>query len=109
MGARVKDGRDVVAEMERRDIACARALDTTIHSSYFATALDCPIAAELAINDGFDDASVRTWASEDARDRRLRWADPSEVDAVVGPTWIVVCEFESTSWEIQSKLGGLNH
>ncbi|MDQ4027651.1 MAG: hypothetical protein M3214_06310 [Actinomycetota bacterium] len=101
--------RDVAAEMERRDIACARAAGATLDSSYFGTALDCAIPAELAINDGFDDASIRTWTSEDARDRWLRAAEPAAVNAVVGPTWIVVCEFEATCWEIQSKIGGRHH
>lgn len=101
--------RDVAAEMARRDIACARAIGATIDSMYFASALECPIHAELAINDGFDDASIRSWASEDARDRWLGAIDPSDVNAVVGPTWIVLCEFEATCWEIQSNIGGLNH
>ena len=101
--------RDVAAEMARRDIACARVIEARNDSSYFATALACPIPAELAIDDGFDDASIRTWASEDARDRWLDATNPSDVNAVVGPTWTVLCEFEATCWEIQSKIGGLNH
>jgi hypothetical protein len=101
--------RDVAAAMARRDIGCGRIIEATIDSEYFSTALDCQIPAELAINDGFDNASIRTWASEDARDRWLGSRDPSDVNAVVGPTWMVMCEFESTCWEIQSKIGGLNN
>jgi hypothetical protein len=100
---------EVAAEMAQRDIGCRRTREATVESSAFAIALDCRIPAELAIDDGFDDASIRMWASEEARDRWLERTDPWQVNAAVGPTWIVVCEFESTCSEIQSKIGGLNH
>jgi hypothetical protein len=100
--------REVAAEMARRDIGCDRTTESMIESEYFASALKCPVPAELAINDGFDNASIRTWTSEEARDRWLGSIDRARINAVVGPTWMVKCEFESTCWEIQSKIGGLN-
>jgi hypothetical protein len=102
------DVKAVAAAMARKDIPCSKLTESsTVASRYFAVAANCAISAELAINDGFDDATIRVWVDEDARERWLEATNPEDVNAVVGPTWMVQCEFEATCWEIADKIGGL--
>jgi hypothetical protein len=98
----------VATRMLRTGIPCAdvRPLERT-DSRYLAKKAECPIRAELAIDDGFDDATIAIWSDDDARESRRRRMNSSALIAVIGPTWLVVCEFESTCAEIQYKIGGL--
>lgn len=76
-------------------------------SPYLVRAASCPIKAELAINDGFDDAIIGMWVDDDAREEWRRVEEPDH-SVVVGPTWRVTCEFVSTCAEIQYNIGGPN-
>ncbi len=99
----------VASHMEQAGIPCAelRPLERS-DSRYVRRMAACPIEAELAIDDGFDDATIGMWIDDEALEQWRRRTNSSDLSAVIGPTWLVVCEFESTCSEIQYKIGGRN-
>jgi hypothetical protein len=96
---------EVASRMAEAGMPCVelRRLDRS-DSPYVAQSARCAIEAELAINDGFDDAIIGMWVDDDAREEWRR--EQSDVSAAVGPTWLVICEFVSTCAEIQYEIGG---
>jgi hypothetical protein len=101
--------RAVASALERVGLGCKPLLlDAKPDERYFSASAHCPIPAVLDINDGDDDATIYMWRTG-GRKRWLRDTPAAEVYAAMGPTWLIVCEFESTCTEIQYKLGGRNY
>jgi hypothetical protein len=65
--------REVAAAMAEGGIPCARLQARPVdRSGYFTALASCPVRADLAIDDGFDDATIRMWKDADAR---LDWQE----------------------------------
>ena len=103
---RYASARAVVAAMAPA-VEC-RTLTARPHR-FVVGAVTCATPSAAATDDGTDDVVIGTWRDEEERAGWLEQTPTDQVYAVVGPTWLAVCELQSTCARIQAAAGGRNY
>jgi hypothetical protein len=101
--------REVVAAMGAGGIGCSRLEPAPPSRWSNGDALVCSTPTAADIRDGTDEVTIATWRDAGAREAWKEQFPTDSVYAVVGPTWLATCEFQSTCAGIQAAVGGRNH
>jgi hypothetical protein len=99
---------ELKTSLDRNGLPCAgdRALEAR---PWFDALLSCGVETEADIRDGADDLIVGVFGTNDERRSWTEHNDHADVYAVLGPTWVVTCEFQATCAQIQAAVGGFNY